>query len=362
MVLDVGAVLLGLVLLAAGGEALVRGASRLGRAAGLSSAVVGLTVVSLCTGAPEVAVSLDAVLRGVPDLALGNAVGSNTVNVLLVLGLGALLAPIAVGRSVLRADLPVLLAASVLLLLACLDGVVSRLEGSGLLAGLVVYFAWCVWREKRSGGEGGHEEGRGGRPRGRAAAAAVLLVLVGVGALVLGADLLVGGGTGLARALGLSDLVIGLTVVAVGTATPEIVTVVVAGLRGEREMALGAVVGSCTVNIGAVVGSAAVVGAQGLPVDPQAVRFDVPVMLVATAVLVPLAWTGARVARTEGALLVVAFAGYLTYLLLSADDHAAAGTLGTALAWFAGPLAAAGLAVAVAREVRHRRAGAAVSP
>jgi len=366
---DLGAVLLGLLLLAGGGEALVRGASGLGRRAGLSQAVVGLTVVSLATSAPEIAVSVDAVLGGVPDLALGNAIGSNTVNVLLVLGLGAVLAPIAVGRDLLRADLPVLLGASVVLLLVCLDGRVSRAEGALLLVGLVAYFAWCVLRERRGGahGDGASDAGgapadRGPRPGARRSALHAVAVVGGVAALVVGADLLVSGGTGLAADLGLSDLVIGLTVVAVGTATPEIVTVVVAGLRGQRDLALATVVGSCTVNTAAVVGAAAVVDAGGLPVDPQALRFDLPVMLLATLLLVPLAWTATRISRAEGALLLLAFAAYLSYLLLAADDHEAAGLLGTALVAFAGPLVLLGLGVAVTREVRRGRAGRLPSP
>lgn len=365
MLLDIGAVVLGLALLAGGGEALVRGASGLGRRVGLSQAVVGLTVVSLATSAPEVAVSVDAVLTGVPDLALGNAIGSNTVNVLLVLGLGAVLAPIAVDRGLLRADLPVLLGASALLLLVCLDGRVSRLEGAVLLTGLAGYFAWCVLRDRRRAAQADAADATDatdGRPGGRRVLLHAVLVLGGVAVLVLGADLLVSGGTGLAVDLGLSDLVVGLTVVAVGTATPEIITVVVASLRGQRDLALGTVVGSCTVNIGAVVGAAAVVDAGGLPVDPQALRFDLPVMLLATLLLVPLARTAARVSRGEGALLLVAFAAYLSYLLLAADEHEAAGLLGTALVTFAAPLVLVGLAIAVVRDARHRRAGGASSP
>lgn len=374
MLLDIGAVVLGLALLAGGGEALVRGASGLGRRVGLSQAVVGLTVVSLATSAPEVAVSVDAVLTGVPDLALGNAIGSNTVNVLLVLGLGAVLAPIAVDRGLLRADLPVLLGASALLLLVCLDGRVSRLEGAVLLAGLAGYFAWCVLRDRRRAAQADAADATDatdatdgpsepdGRPGGRRVLLHAVLVLGGVAVLVLGADLLVSGGTGLAVDLGLSDLVVGLTVVAVGTATPEIITVVVASLRGQRDLALGTVVGSCTVNIGAVVGAAAVVDAGGLPVDPQALRFDLPVMLLATLLLVPLARTAARVSRGEGALLLAAFAAYLSYLLLAADEHEAAGLLGTALVTFAAPLVLVGLAIAVVRDARHRRAGGASSP
>lgn len=371
MLLDIGAVVLGLALLAGGGEALVRGASGLGRRVGLSQAVVGLTVVSLATSAPEVAVSVDAVLTGVPDLALGNAIGSNTVNVLLVLGLGAVLAPIAVDRGLLRADLPVLLGASALLLLVCLDGRVSRLEGAVLLAGLAGYFAWCVLRDRRRAAQADATDAADatdgpsepdGRPGGRRVLLHAVLVLGGVAVLVLGADLLVSGGTGLAVDLGLSDLVVGLTVVAVGTATPEIITVVVASLRGQRDLALGTVVGSCTVNIGAVVGAAAVVDAGGLPVDPQALRFDLPVMLLATLLLVPLARTAARVSRGEGALLLAAFAAYLSYLLLAADEHEAAGLLGTALVTFAAPLVLVGLAIAVVRDARHRRAGGASSP
>ncbi|MCO7219594.1 calcium/sodium antiporter [Klenkia sp. PcliD-1-E] len=340
--------LAGLVALVAGGELLVRGAGGLGRAAGLSPLVVGATVVATATSAPELAVSVDAVLSGSPGLAVGNAVGSNTVNILLVLAVAALVRPQTGGRSVLRFDLPAALAIAVALVLLGLDGDLGRWDGALLVLGLVGYLAAAVARGRRAEPE---------RPTAAPPVRPRLLrdglaVLAGVALLVVGANWLVDSASSIASALGLSDLVIGLTVVSVGTALPEITTAAIAALRGDTELAVGNVVGSNVANIGLVLGAPALALPGGVAVDPAVVRFDAPVMIAATVALGVVLWTGSRVSRVEGAVLLAWFVAYTAYLVLASTDHDALGPFSAVLLWFCLPLtvvAAAGFAV---REVR----------
>ncbi|WP_262391308.1 calcium/sodium antiporter [Nocardiopsis sp. CNR-923] len=282
------ALVAGFVLLVAGGETLVRGAGSLARTLGMSSLVVGLTVVSFTTSAPELAVSTDAAFSGYPGLAVGNVVGSNIANILLVLGASALFFPLAADSRVVRADIPVMAAFSVAVPLMALDGNLSRFEGCVLLAFLLVYVTVTVLvsRRRATGGSGSApvSAGLAAQAPGRANARAkpilvdVVLVVLGAALLVAGARLLVHGASAIAAALGVSDLLIGLTVVAIGTSLPELVTCVVAVVRGERDMAVGNVVGSNVFNLGVVLGLTAVVAPEGIAVAPTALRFDLPIM------------------------------------------------------------------------------------
>ncbi|MCZ2846662.1 calcium/sodium antiporter [Modestobacter sp. VKM Ac-2978] len=350
--------LAGLALLTVGGEFLVRGGSALGRAAGISPLVIGLTVVAFATAAPELAVSLDAALTGVAGLAVGNVVGSNIANVLLVGGLTALAAPLAVDRGLLRGDVPALLALSVLLLVLAADGTVALWEGFLLVALAAGYLGWKVRAGRR---EGAPEETGAARPpvRPRSFLPPAGSLLAGLALLVVGARLLVDAATTIASALGLSDLVIGLTVVAIGTSLPELATSVVAAVRGQREMALGNIVGSNVLNIGMVLGLTAVVAPGGLPVDPSALRFDVPVMIVVALALVPLLLTHATLARWEGGLLLAWYAVYVTVLVLTAIGSSAAPAVTAVALWGLLPLTVVGLAVLTAREIGRRRRAAA---
>jgi cation:H+ antiporter len=300
------ALIAGLVLLVVGGETLVRGGSSVGRRLGMSPLVVGLTIVAAATSAPELAVSVDASLRGAPGVAVGNVVGSNITNVLLVLGVAAVILPVAVGRQLVRLDVPVMAVISVLLLVLALDRSVGRLDGVGLMIVLVVYLIWSL---RAGGNPGGSEEPEAAGARSDTARGGVgrdvVLIVVGVAMLVLGARLLVDAATTLAEAVGLSDLVIGLTVVAVGTSLPEVATSVIAALRRHPEIAIGNVVGSCIFNIGMVMGLTAVVApGSGVPVDPAAVNFDLPVMVATAVALLVVAETSRMVSRWEAVLFV----------------------------------------------------------
>ncbi|WP_409333044.1 calcium/sodium antiporter [Trujillonella humicola] len=355
--------LAGLALLVVGGELLVRGGSLLGRAMGLSRLVIGLTVVAACTSAPEMAVTVAASLGGSPGLAVGNVVGSNVVNLLLILGVSALAAPLVVRAQIVRLDLPVLIVFTAVLLLMALDGTVSVLEGGVLLLALVGYAAVLLRLGRRAvaraGGAGEDDEQREDPPpaaRGRSVLSGTGLVLVGVVLLVVGARWLVDAAVTVATDLGVSDLVIGLTVVAVGTSLPELVTSVVAALRGERDIAVGNAVGSSIFNIGAALGAAAVVSTGGIPIAPSVVRFDLPVALAVAVAVLPLAFTGFVLRRWEGALLVAYYGVYLLYLLLDATDHDALPAFSAVMLAFVLPITALGLLTAVAHEVRRRRA------
>jgi cation:H+ antiporter len=361
-VLTVLTLLAGLAVLVGGGELLVRGAGGLALALGLSPLVVGLTVVSFATSAPELAVTLDATLSGSPGLAIGNVVGSNIANVLLVLGVSALVLPLVVRNRVVRQDVPVMVALSAATLLLSLDGVVGRLEGLLLLAALVLYVARTVWasrRRTRAGTDSTPVRRSGGGTRRLVVDG--LLVAAGVGLLVLGARLLVSAATGIGAALGVSDLVMGLTVVAVGTSLPELATSVIAAVRGERDLAVGNVVGSNIFNLGAVLGLAAAVSPEGVPVSDGAIALDMPVMVVVAVALLPVAFTGAAVARWEGLVFVVYYVVYVTYVALDATGHDALPALGRVVLGFLLPLTAVTLAVLVAHEVRRRR-GAGAAP
>ncbi|MGB9374345.1 MAG: calcium/sodium antiporter, partial [Jiangellales bacterium] len=271
----------GFVLLVGGGELLVRGASGLARAVGLSPLIVGLTVVSFATSAPELAVSVDAAVSGAPGLAVGNVVGSNIANILLVLGVSALVTPLVVRSRVVKLDVPVMIALSIAFYLMSLDGTISTLDGALLLGALLVYVVRAIMSSRRShrGAPADEAQAGGEDDSTRPVWLDALLVAVGVGMLVVGAGWLVNSATAIAGAFGVSDLVIGLTVVAIGTSLPELATSVIAVRRGERDLAVGNVVGSNIFNIGSVLGLTAVVSPDGVPVADAAVAFDIPFML-----------------------------------------------------------------------------------
>ncbi|WIG18235.1 MULTISPECIES: calcium/sodium antiporter [Kocuria] len=369
--LDVGRIVAGLALLVLGGELLVRGASALARRVGISSLVVGLTVVSAATSAPELAVTVGAVLRDEPGLAVGNVVGSNIVNVLLILGLSALVVPLAVKQRLVRFDLPWMVVLSIGLLLVSLDGRIGAVDGVVLLAAVVLHTVLTVVIGRRGapvpaaapsgdrgagGGTGGAEDaGTEEEPPPASVPSSVLLVVVGIALLVAGATLLVEGAVSIATSLGVSSLVVGLTVVAVGTSLPELATSVIAVRRGERDLAVGNVVGSNIFNIGVVLGLPALISPEGIPVSGAAVALDIPVMLAAAVALLPIAFTGFAVARWEGALFVALYVAYTGYVVLAATEHDALEGFTWTMAWFVLPLVALTLAVFTAYEIGLHR-------
>jgi cation:H+ antiporter len=315
-------VVAGLVLLAGGGEALVRAATTLATIAGVSPAVIGLTVVAIGTSLPELVVSLVAALGGQPDLAIANVVGSNIFNVAATLGLTALLIPLPVHGSAVRREWPVMFAASALLVLVARDGAVDRVEGGFFIVGLALFVAYTVRMARRDVGAAeartiaDEVEARDldapGRTHPRLAVPLAVLA-VGLVALVAGGRLLVDGAVSLARLAGMSERVIGLTIVAGGTGAPELATSIMAALRRRTDVAVANMIGSNIFNILGILGITALV--RPVPVAADVVRVDVWWMLGTTVLLLPLLYSGKRLTRVEGGVLVAAYAAYLVVLL-----------------------------------------------
>lgn len=349
--------LAGLVLLLLGAELLVRGASRLALALGLAPIIVGLTVVAIGTSAPELAVSVGGALSGTPDLALGNVVGSNIANVLLILGLVALIVPLVVHRQLVWLDVPLMIAASLLCFGMALDGRIARWEGGVLVACAIAYIVFLIRMARRhpeqvptdpalSDAEPAPKVGVGRQ---------CLLMAAGLTMLIVGARLLVDAATQTASALGLSDLVIGLTVVAVGTSLPEIATSILSAIRGQRDLAVGNIVGSNIFNLLLVLGATAMIASDGVPVSPAAMRFDLPVMTAVAVACLPIFFNGHRIARWEGALFLGYYIAYVAYLLLAAADHAALEDFRLAMQTVVMPLTLLTLAIVTWRNLKARR-------
>ncbi len=302
----------GLALLYVGAEGLVRGSAQLALRLGLSPLVIGLTVVAFGTSSPELVVSVKAALAGNGDISFGNVVGSNICNIALILGLASVMRPMKVNLQLLRLDVPIMIGVSVLLTLLLLDGGLNRLEGFLLFAGIIGYMTvsyivatrdrinivaddveyvpkpvHSVWRD-------------------------LFFVVVGLAALVFGADLLVKGAVSVAQFFGISDAVIGLTIVAVGTSLPELATSVVAAIKGEGDIAVGNVVGSNIFNILSILGLTALIQ----PINAEGIElFDLLTMTFMAVIMIPVMRTGLRVNRWEGAFLLVLYGGYIRTLM-----------------------------------------------
>jgi cation:H+ antiporter len=345
----------GLVALVAGAELLVRGASKLALSFGISPLVVGLTIVAFGTSAPEVAVSVGAVLDGKTDIAVGNVVGSNIFNVLFILGLAALITPLVVNVQLIRQEVPIMIGASVLLLVLALDGRVGMAEGAFLLALLLAYTVFLVRQsraETQAARDGYADEFKPAAPGGWDSRLPVqlLLIAIGLGLLVLGSEWLVTAAAAFAKTLGVSDLIIGLTIVAAGTSMPEVATSVTAAFKGERDIAVGNVVGSSTFNILGCVGlSALVSGNAGLAIPPSVLNFDIWVMLATALACLPVFLTGREIARWEGAVFLVYYAAYVAYLILAAQQHDALGSFSGVMLSFVIPITVVTLVVAALR-------------
>jgi len=351
----------GLLTLISGATLLVRGASRLALSLGISPLVVGLTVVAFGTSAPEMAVSVGAVLDGRVDIAIGNAVGSNILNVLFILGASALIAPLVVNIQLIRQEVPIMIGASLLLLLLGLDGRISWFDGLLLFGLLLAYTGFLVVQSRRETQAANDEYAEALAP---AAAATwdssplvqVSLLVAGIGALVLGSQWLVDAAVAFAKDLGVSDVVIGLTVVAAGTSLPEAATSLTAALKGERDIAVGNVVGSNTFNILGCLGlSGLAAGGTGLTVPPSLLAFDIWVMLAVALACMPVFLTGHEIARWEGAVFVLYYVAYVAYLILAAQQHDALRTYTLAMTGFVLPLTVVTL---VAVLLRRRKAPA----
>jgi cation:H+ antiporter len=317
-------IVIGLAILTLGAEFLIRGSSRLAAAIGISPLVIGLTIVAYGTSTPELVVSIQSGLKGQDDVAIANVVGSNIFNVLAILGPCALILPLQVSSQLIRLDVPIMIGASLLVWLLASDGRIGMIDGLILSSLIVAYTGWSIVQSRKESKEIEQEYEReygekksGGRSR-QAILLDLVLIAAGLACLVLGGRWFVDGSIELARFLGVSEVIIGLTIVAAGTSLPELATSFVATLRGERDIAIGNVVGSCIYNLLCILGIASLVTPNGLAVDPQILQVDIPIMVIVAIVCLPIFLTGLVISRGEGLFLLVGYILYTAYLVTAA--------------------------------------------
>ncbi|MBW3563970.1 MAG: calcium/sodium antiporter [Acidobacteria bacterium] len=347
----------GLVLLVGGAELLVSGSSRLAARVGISPLVIGLTLVAFGTSAPEMAVSVVSALGGEAgaDVAIGNVVGSNIFNVLLILGVSAVITPLVVSRQIIRIDVPIMIAASVLLLLITMDGKVGRGDGAILFTGILVYTVVAIVRGRRDSRIDRDALDALAEPvdgRTHPVWLNIVFVVAGLGLLVIGSRWLVDGAISIATSLGVSELVIGLTIVAGGTSLPEVATSIMASIRGERDIAVGNVVGSNIFNLLAVLGLASIVAPDGIAVSAYALQFDIPIMIAVAVACLPIFFTGSTIARWEGFVFLGYYVAYTAFLLMNSTRHPATDELRFVMLAFVVPLTVLTLIVTTLRQWR----------
>jgi len=354
--------IVGLALLVAGAELLVRGAAKIASVCGISPLVIGLTIVAYGTSTPELAVNLKAAAAGQADIAIGNVVGSNIFNVLFILGLCALIKPLVVAAQLVRLDVPLMMGASVGTWWLASDGVLSRFDGALLFTGIAIYTVFAIRQSrKESAAVKAEYEHEAHLPASRPARGAkfwvvqTTLILGGLVVLVVGARWVVDSSITIAQSLGISELVIGLTIIAAGTSLPEVATSIVATLRGQRDIAIGNVVGSNLYNLGAILGVSALLMPEGLAVSPAALRFDIPVMTAVAVACLPVFFTGHTIARWEGGLFFGYYVAYTAYLVLAAQQHDALPAFSTVMLWFIIPLTVVTLGVVLTRHLGARK-------
>jgi cation:H+ antiporter len=355
---NIGLIVAGLALLVVGAQGLVRGASKLALALGISPLVVGLTIVAFGTSAPELAVSIQSSLTGKSSLVLGNVVGSNIYNVLFILGACATITPLVVAPQLIRLDVPIMIACAAAVPLLSLDGTLGRVDGVIFVSGIVAYTIFTVLqaRKERQPAKADYagQLRDAVRPDRRFWLHGVF-IMGGLALLGFGSDLLVKGAVAIAHALKISEAVIGMTVITIGTTAPELSACLVAALRGERDIAVGNIVGSNIFNVLAVLGVGAAMTPGGIPVDDRMLHFAMPVMGAVCFSCLPVFFAGSAIRRWEGMLFLFYFALYLTYLVLEELRHKELMTLKNSILWFVAPLTVVTLSVSVIRELRRRR-------
>lgn len=315
--------IVGLIILILGADLLVRGASKLAAAAGISPLVIGLTIVAIGTASPEIAVSLQAASAGQGSLTLGNVLGSNIFNILFVLGVTALVAPIVIAEQLIRFDAPIMAGVSLLTFVLALDGTLGWFDGIVLLAGFLGYTVFALRQSRREADTIHQEYAREFEDREKHTvwntAKNILFIIAGLGLLVLGARGLVNSATSMAKAFGISELVIGLTVVAVGTSLPEVATSLIAALKGESDIAVGNAVGSNIFNLLGVMGLSSLLSPVGIVVTERVLTLDFQAMVFVALICLPVFYVDDNVSRGEGALFLSYYLLYTAYLILEAS-------------------------------------------
>jgi cation:H+ antiporter len=346
----------GLILLIAGGEALVRGSSKIASLLGISPLVVGLTVVAFGTSSPELAVSISSALNGQPDLVIGNVVGSNIFNILIVLGMSAVITPLVVAQKLIKIEIPLLIAISLMLIVFSSDRLIGRFEGIFMTSGVILYSFFLIRESRKESREIQDEYEKEFKEKRRNTATWVLnsfFIVIGLVLLVFGSSLLVDSAVSISRYFGLSELVIGLTVIAAGTSLPEVAASVIAAIKGERDIAVGNVIGSCIFNLLAVLGITTLI--SPIDVSDAAVTFDIPVMTAVTVASLPILFSGYLINRWEGALFLFYYAAYTVYLILDASGHDSLGAYSSIMMLFVIPLTIITIAVIFVRSFRRNK-------
>lgn len=346
----------GLAFLIIGAEVLVRGASRIATGFGISPLVIGLTVVAFGTSSPELAVSVKSALSGQPNIALGNVVGSNIFNVLFILGLSALIVPLRVSQQLIRLDVPLMIGLSVLVLLLAMDQIISELDGWILFTGLAGYIGFLVYESRKNISDGSKPDQHSASAKEEAEKINWPLngafVVGGLILLVIGSRWLVNGAVMFAEFLGVSELIIGLTIVAAGTSLPEVVTSLIAAIRGERDIAVGNVVGSNIFNIMGVLGVAGILAPAGIEVSEAIYHFDIPIMIAAAFACLPIFFTGGVINRWEGGLLGSYYVAYTLYLVLAATEHDTLPIFSKMMLFYVIPITVITIIIVVVQEFR----------
>ena len=383
---DIGLIVVGLAGLLVGGELLVRGATVIAKTFGMSSLIIGLTVVSIGTSAPELAICLDSAFKDKPEIALGNVLGSNIANVLLILGITALVMPIAIHKKIVQREVPIMIGVSVLFSALAIDGLISFSDGVILLATMVGFllFQFGMVRQakkqrvakekaekadklrlaieatdsKTEHSEADMDEAKSADRQKSGIAVEMLLsvftLIIGVSLLWLGAGWMVKGASNFAEAMGVSQLVIGLTIVALGSSAPEIVTSLVAAFRGHAEMAVGNVIGSNVSNIALVMGATATVS-DGVVVPSPAMQFEFPVLLASAIACLPIFARGNRIDRWEGVLFILSFFAFLGCLYVRSSEQYSFPRM-NAMAWrITLPLVAVTMIIVILRILKKRK-------
>lgn len=311
----------GLTALMLGAEILVRGASRLAAAAGISPLVIGLTVVAFGTSAPELAINIQAAFKGQAAIALGNVVGSNIMNILVILGLSALIFPLVVNKQLVHQDVPIMIAVTLLAWWMTSDGNLGFWDGLILFSGLLVYIFYNIIKSRQESQNASEQTAPQQKRTPRLVFISLAQIAIGLFGLTLGSEWLVGGAVQLAKFFGVSEMVIGLTIVAIGTSLPELATSVVAAMRRERDIAIGNVVGSNIFNIMSVLGLTSLISPNGVPIPVAAQSFDIPVMVAVALICLPVFFSGGyTIGRWKSGMFLGLYLVYLGIMLSDAVD------------------------------------------
>jgi len=346
----------GLVFLIVGAEALVKGATRLSILFGVSPLIIGLTVVAFGTSSPELAVSIKASLSNQPGISLGNVVGSNIFNVLFILGIASLIRPLVVAQQLIRFDVPLLIFISILTLVLATDKIFSRADGLVLFAGLIIYIGFLLYQSRSESSEVKKEYEKEIQENAINSKwpASLGLVIGGMALLIVGSQWMVDGSVSIAQYLGVSELIIALTIIAAGTSLPEVVTSIVATIRNQGDIAVGNVIGSNIFNIMGVLGISSILSTNGIVVSAPTIEFDLPIMVAVACACLPIFFTGQRINRWEGAVLLGYYIAYIVYLVLNATHHNALPQFNIAMIYFVVPLTTVSIAIVAVREFRAK--------